>query len=301
MSWLRNLPIARKFTSAFGIVCILCVALGAYTFLTLRSIATKGADVSEVSFPVLVHLADMRGAMIQYRREDLNILLCPTPACAAVHTEKRQKQLNLYKDAAAAYEPLIRTPQDRASFQELSDSFSKYLEDSDRAIGLGAAGKIGDAVTLLQSDDTSAKINAAIASVSQNKDESAKFGTDEANAVTHESNRALWVNAGATLVIILLCALTGVILTRLIAPPLLAATAALERVAEKDLTVSVEESGSDEIGRLSTALNTSVASIRAVMQSVAQGAETLSAATTEISAKSVQSAGNAHSPPPPRR
>ena len=34
-------------------------------------------------------------------------------------------------------------------------------------------------------------------------------------------------------------------------------------------------------------------SIRAVVQSVAQGAETLSAATTEISTRAVQSAGNA--------
>jgi methyl-accepting chemotaxis protein len=84
------------------------------------------------------------------------------------------------------------------------------------------------------------------------------------------------------------------VLTRLIAPPLRAATAALERLAEKDLTVRVEELGSDEIGRLSVALNTSVASIRGVMQSFAQGAETLSAATTEISTRAVQSAGNAN-------
>jgi methyl-accepting chemotaxis protein len=65
-------------------------------------------------------------------------------------------------------------------------------------------------------------------------------------------------------------------------------------VAEKDLTVSVAESGSDEIGRLSAALNTSVASMRGVLQSVAQGAETLSAATAEISARAVEQAGNAH-------
>src|SRR5208337_3074111 len=63
---------------------------------------------------------------------------------------------------------------------------------------------------------------------------------------------------------------------------------------EKDLTVRVSESGRDEIGRMSAALNTSVASMRVVLQSVAQGAETLSAATTEMSARSVQAAGNAH-------
>ena len=82
--------------------------------------------------------------------------------------------------------------------------------------------------------------------------------------------------------------------TRRIAPPLYAVTAALERVAQKDLTVSVDVVGSDETGRLSAALNTSVAAMRAVLQSVAHGAETLSAATTEISSRSVESSGNAH-------
>ena len=294
MSAIRNIPIARKFTYAFGIVCGLCILLGAYTFTTFRGIAAKSANVSETSFPALVHLSDMRSAMIQVRREDLNILLCPTPACSAAHTVKLQKQLNLFKDAAAAYEPLIRTPQDRTSFQELTESFSKYLEDSDRALGLVAAGKTGDAVSLLQSDDTSAKINAAIASAYQATEESAKNGTAEAKDATSASNRAIWVCTGVTLLIVVLSALIGVILTRSIAPPLQAATAALERLAEKDLTVSVEAIGTDEIGRLSVALNTSVESIRSVMLSFAQGAETLSAATVEISSRSVQSAGNAN-------
>jgi methyl-accepting chemotaxis protein len=83
------------------------------------------------------------------------------------------------------------------------------------------------------------------------------------------------------------------LLTRFLAPPLEAATAALERVAEKDLTVDVDEAGADEIGRLTTALNTSVTAMRGVLRSVAQGAETLSAATTEISSRAVQQSGNA--------
>ena len=66
------------------------------------------------------------------------------------------------------------------------------------------------------------------------------------------------------------------------------------RMAHKDLTVLVEDCGADEIGRVGEALNTSVAAIRTVLQSVAQGADTLSAATTEISARAVQSAGNAN-------
>jgi methyl-accepting chemotaxis protein len=111
---------------------------------------------------------------------------------------------------------------------------------------------------------------------------------------TAASSRATWINSGATLLIVLLSALTGLVLTRLIAPRLASVKAALEQLAAKDLTAHVEVTGSDEIGSLADALNQSVAAMRNVVESVAQGAEMLSAATTQISSRAVQSAGNAN-------
>ena len=64
MTWLRNLPIARKFLLAFGIVCGLCIVLGAFTVFTFRDIAVKNADVSANSLPALVALSDARGALL---------------------------------------------------------------------------------------------------------------------------------------------------------------------------------------------------------------------------------------------
>jgi len=64
-------------------------------------------------------------------------------------------------------------------------------------------------------------------------------------------------------------------------------------VAAKDLTASVAVTGTDEIGQLGKALNGTVAAIREVLGSVAHGVDTLSAATTEISTRAVQTAGNA--------
>ena len=293
MQWLRNLPVSRKFIFAFGVVCSLCIVLGTYTCVTFRMIASKSADMSESSLPALVHLSDARSAMLQYRREDLNMVLCPTPACVAEHSDKRQKALSAYKDAAAAYEPLIRNQHDHEVFQDLSASFSAYQEDSDRANGSIAADKTGDALGILQSEGTMAKVNKAIAAAYQATDDSAKRGTEEAQDATNASARATWINFGATLLIVLLCALTGKVLTREIAPRIVYETALLERVAAKDLTVHAEVSGTDEIGRLGVAINTCVDSMRTVLQSVGQDAETLSAATTEISARAVQSAGNA--------
>jgi len=294
MAWLRNLPVSRKFTYAFGTVCGLCIVLGAYTSVTFRGIAAKSVDVSDHALPALVALSEVRGSINSVRREDLEHLLCQTPSCSADHGAKRQRAIETYQNSVKAYEPRISYPGEGELFQKFSSAFSQYLDASSRAGGLLAAAKNGDALDLLASESVMTNFNTALATVSEDLNLNAKYGAEESTTATLASNRATWVNLGVTILIALLCALIGFQLTRLIAPPLQAATAALERVAENDLTVSVDESGTDEIGRLNTALNTSVASMRNVLQSVAQGAETLSAATAEISARAVEQAGNAH-------
>jgi methyl-accepting chemotaxis protein len=294
MQWLRNLPVSRKFTVAFGIVCGLCILLCGYTFFTFRVITQKSKEVSEYRFPALVHLADIRSSTLQFRREDLNILLCLTPDCTAEHTEKLHKALGAYKEAVAAYAPTIRTQHEREVFQDLTESFSKYVEDSDQALAFVAAGKVGNALDLLQSEATMGKINHAIANAYQAMDECSKSGIAEAQGVTVASSGATWINSGATLLIVGICALIGWLLTKLISPRLIRVLGALEGLAAKDLTAYVQATGTDEIGQVADAFNASAAAMREVLVAVAQGAETLSAATTEMSARSVQTAGNAN-------
>jgi len=93
---------------------------------------------------------------------------------------------------------------------------------------------------------------------------------------------------------VVLCGLIGMALTRLIAPPLRLATAALERVAGKDLTVHIPDEGSDEIGRLSKALNSSVAATRDILKSVAKSGDTLFVAAEELQLRSAQTSENTH-------
>jgi methyl-accepting chemotaxis protein len=102
-----------------------------------------------------------------------------------------------------------------------------------------------------------------------------------------------WIDALFTLLIVISCVVIGFVLTSVTAPRLVRCTHVLERLAQKDLTASIVVMGHDEIGRLGEALNHTSAAIRAVLGSVEQAADTLSAATTEISARSEQSLGNA--------
>lgn len=118
MQWLRNLKVSRKFIFAFGIVCSLCVVLGAYSFLTFRGIVVRSADVSENAFPSVIDLANARSAINVVRREDLELLLCQIPACMASHAEIRQKAIEKYQSSANAYEATINDPEERNLYRQ---------------------------------------------------------------------------------------------------------------------------------------------------------------------------------------
>jgi methyl-accepting chemotaxis protein len=249
-------------------------------------------DVSGNHVPSLIHIGDIRAGVNTERRESLEILLCQTPACTADHSAKRQKAIADYHDALNVMEPLVIS-QERDHYLQFVSAIKVYQDASDHGISLAAAGKIGDALDLLSSEAVMKSLADALTATENGFHIHTKLGMESASAATAASNCAMWISTGITLLIVLLCALIGTVLTQVIAPRLAHVMSALEDLAAKDLTAYVEVTGSDEIGRVGEAFNASVASMRSVLVSVAQAADTLSAATTEMSARAVQSAGNA--------
>lgn len=294
MSLARNIPLSRKFQIAFGAVCLLGLAQGAFMFSTFRAISTASSDVSENAFPGVVKLANMRGSMNIVRRHDLDMLVCQTPACMSEHGEKRQQAIEDYARAAKEYEATIAYPGERTLYENLNSAWLRYLETSNRGVALLAAGKTGDALDTVTSPDTIRQFEAATTALTDDFNLNVKGGTQSAESATSTSRLALWVSAVATLLTIGLCVLVGFVLTRLIAPRIGRCTAALKELASKDLTAHVVVRGTDEIGQLGDALNASVLSLRDVLNAVGESAEKLSSASNQMSARAVQAASNAN-------
>jgi len=294
MSLTRNMSISRRFLLAFGSISILLVMLGAYTLLTLRNIADHSESVSGDDFPSVIDLAEMRTNLDLVREADLELMLCQTKQCSTSVATARSNAISAFQASSKAYAPFVTSDDERAVADRIQQNFSEYLERSNRGAELLANGKNGDALDLLESDQIKAFFDTAQKAATSDVDLNSKEGQEEADANTDRSKRATWVNTSVSLLIILMAAGIGLMLTQSIVPRLLRFKLALEALAEKDLTTDALVDGTDEIGRLCEAFNTGVASVRSVLQSVGKGAETLSTATTEISARSVQSAGNAH-------
>jgi len=295
MSAFRNLPIARKFAIAFGLICLICLGGGVYSFLSLRLIATKSTDLSSNTIPSLIALADLRGTSNALRRKDLDLLLCFEKNCVVQQTAARDAAIKAHEAALSVYEPYISHPGEREIFERMKAAYADYRSLSDRGLALMISGKQSEALDLVGTDNAINLFSHLTDAITKDLRLNASFATQNAYQMSSDSRHATGINCAMTLCILCLSVLVGLTLTRMIAPPLMAATEALERLAERDLTVSVESSSSDEVGRMSTALNTSVASMRSVLATVAQGAESLSAAASQMSARSTEARGNAQS------
>lgn len=294
MSALRNLPNARKFLFAFGLVCLLCIGLGVFTLATFGSIAASSEDVSQNGFPALISLAEVRAQFNRLARADLTLILCQAPACVREQQADREKYLAAIQKAQQAYEPTISYPGERETYARFTAALAHYREISDQAATLMAAGKTGDALDLINGDSAKRAFDETVAALAEDTALNVKFGLASSVDTTKAAQHARWINAAVSIVIVILCALVGFVLNRMLTPRIRHVMETMQLLAQKDLTAHVTTNGTDEVGKMGDALNDSIVVIRDVIQSVARSAETLSAATTEISTRSVQTAGNAN-------
>jgi methyl-accepting chemotaxis protein len=288
MGSLRDLRISRKFSYAFGAVCILTAVLGLSSVIGFMKVNTATDDIVNNSMPSLKDLSEMRFNVAAMRRADGIAMICDTTECTQEYLTKRNKAIDDYKAADTLYAPLVSYPGEKELYSAIVQNWNAYLLISDRAKNLASGGNKADAEKLLVSEEANKPYSSLSAAINADYELNNKYGVQD-GADTIKLGHTLLIGSIVMVVVtVLLCAIIGRTLTRLIAPPLQAATAALEKFADKDLTVEVEAQGDDEVGRLSSAINTSVGSMRSVVQSLTHSAMTLSSAAEEMSQNSRQ-------------
>ena len=295
MSVLGNLPISRKLAFSFGFVCLLCALETVLAIVGFTKLNAAVSDINNDTLPAVQVVNKISLTISQVRRTDMALLLCNNAGCTARASGNRDRALKTYATAMEQYAPMISYPGERELYDTIRTKFDAYQQMSTQSREAAQAGNAEQATALLMADAPAAAISDAQKAADQDVELNAKYGQEEGERTSRSGHVLLLLIIGSGLITLILSVITGSVLTRLISPPLREATAALERLAERDLTVTMESHGTDEIGRLSTALNTSVSSMRTVLRSVAQGAENLSAAAEEMSARSTEAYGNAES------
>lgn len=112
---------------------------------------------------------------------------------------------------------------------------------------------------------------------------------DEARRLSQEEfQQTLWINAGLLLAAIVFAILLGLIISRSITRPLETAVRTAERVADGHLdTAGDAVAGSNEIGRLSGAMQRMQASLRDVLGQLQKSSAHLSSSSTQLASNAV--------------
>jgi len=252
---MKNVSIKIKFITAFTILVLGVIALGAASFHSLSkvkydldTIATNWMPSIELSLRVANGLAAVRRTQGQ--------ILIPQAE------EKRKEtigRLEGYKKdlkaAQAAYEQLISAPKERALYDQVVKDLAIYMPAAEQVITLAEEGKIDEASALFLGDgrklylDAAKQIDAIV--------ELNKAGADEQVQEAEASfNQAEAIMIGFIALSILIASAAAVVLIRAVSVPItkLSDVMGLLADAKWDTQVPYKTQG-DEIGMMARAVN----------------------------------------------
>jgi len=261
---------------------LLTALLGVSALIGFVKVSSAIDDIVNNSMPSMKVLGDIRYSFSTIRRTDALLLLCTNDECFKRLTPKRKNYIESYNTAMKSYATMISYPGEQAFYDAIRKNGDAYIALSEQSRQLVGESKSADASQLLLFGDAVKTYNATVDAIEADVTLNNRFGTDVGKRAMRLSHSLVFAVCILIAISVLLCAVIGSILTRLIAPPLQHATAALEKLADRDLTIHLEAVGEDEVGRLSEAVNVSVASMREVIGTLMHGAQTLSAASGEM-------------------
>ena len=91
--------------------CAFCASSsGSTPFSPSAASPKKARRLAANQLPSLIHIGDIRNGVNVERREDLELMLCQTPACTADHAARRQKAIADYREALKEKSRWFRLP-----------------------------------------------------------------------------------------------------------------------------------------------------------------------------------------------
>jgi methyl-accepting chemotaxis protein len=191
-----------------------------------------------------------------------------------------------------AYRALSISAAERTALDEITTLDQQYQTEGDKVVALVGAGRATEAVTASNTvlGPIEDKIYAQLTALEDTAVAGIAAGSATGDSVVA---RGTWLMFVIPIVVIALIGALGYLITRSILGPLRAAVAAINRLAQGDLTIAVDARGDDEMGRLGAALNEAAEAMRETVTAMSVAAGTLTTASGELTELSAETATEA--------
>ena len=288
---MKKLSLQGKLAVGFGSLLVILLIVGTANYLTLNRVngLSEKAFTLESSVPLWHDIS----ARISGQNAELDAFLLDTTR--RVELDGYAENSRMLESDFAALDQLVTTAKGKAMVAQLRSELSDSRKVMDQAMALAQSGKSSDAVALLDAPDAQAlrdKYTKLLGALSSRGEQLA----DEArNAEQAAAGRAKIEVA----IFVLLGVLIGVVMTVSISRSLTSRIsqmlATMQTIARNDLSsedVAIRDE--DEIGQAGAILNEMKNNLRQMIQSVAENAELVASAATELASSSQQLSGHAN-------
>ncbi|CZT30667.1 methyl-accepting chemotaxis protein [Pseudomonas syringae pv. papulans] len=278
---LRSLSISRRASLCFGVITLLLIGLGAFSYVQIDHLRKAEQNIEENSLPSIQVVDDIQIALLHARLESIRMLASTDPAVHATAEAKVREAIEALRANSDFYQKrLLSGEADRAQFEEANNKMSVYIDglkqvvaldtsDHERAVSL-ANGEQAQKATAYQEKLTRLR--------EQNATEAVSSGKDATEVYNHSVNVLMIVLIAAFLLTVVL----AIALTRSIVDPISVSLKLAEDIAAGDLTRQLSVAGSDEASRLMTALNTMSGNLRTTIHEISGASAQLSTAAVEM-------------------
>lgn len=254
MKTLTNLKIRTKIFLAFAAVLLVVGAQGALTVDRMRSMQAASVQLSDNYLASMAGLSEIIEAVGQYRNKQLRLAMSGSVAERDVEQASQKAYSERYEKARRQFEPLIDAGEERDRWTHIDALWADYTAANERLIPLAGYSDATQATKFVRGElfDKFQKISEL---VDQDRDYNLTQGASfaQSSGAAYQVGLRL-VMAGLGLAVALAIS-AGFLLTRTIAAPVGAMTAAMRRLADHDLAMSVPFGGrGDEIGAMAAAV-----------------------------------------------
>ncbi|MEE4957979.1 methyl-accepting chemotaxis protein [Pseudomonas alliivorans] len=278
---LRSLNISRRASLCFGIITVLLVGLGVFSYVQMGHLRAAEQNISLNSLPSVQVIDDIQVALLHARLESIRMLATTEPASHSSAVAKTNDAIGALQSSSEFYRNnLISGEQDRVNFDDADSKMMQYIDGVKQVIALDSTDHEKALVfaNTEQAQRAVAYQDKLTALREQNVQEAKRSGGDATVVYDH----SVKVLMGVVIVAFILTVFLAVALTRSIVEPIGSSLKLAEDIAAGDLTRQLEVTGKDEASRLMHALNLMSKNLRDTIQQISGASTQLSTAAVEM-------------------
>ncbi len=293
MKWFYNLKTSVKFISSFLVISAIMAFIGIYG---LGNLSKVNRSLDDLYANQLIAVKSLQQAQVGFNEMRLNLRKLYMAKDADVIASTKASYQNAIESIVNSMDEFEKTKLSDASrkgIESYDKMWDKYIEVYERAVGLKDSGNLEEMERVIDGEyqTVTQQLKDVLASL-------VEINMNEANEA-RKNGAHIYSSSRSITIAILIAAVAisiafGYWIARMISNPLNRVVGLVKKVADGDLRETVNLDTKDEIGVLGGAIDAMVLNLRRIVGSILTGAQSLAAASEQISASSEEIAsGNA--------